>query len=123
MLNGSMIIERLEDEGRSAVKFPDGTMICHHRYEVTTGNWSAWGGVYAAPVTPKPQNFLVPFISPPTTMYYVETDGLNVWCATRNEESPSTTNTTPSSFQVIRGASGSNNIKLIANIIAIGRWK
>lgn len=116
MLNGSMIIERIENENGRALKFEDGTMICYTSKDYSFKFSAQWGVLYETP------NFNLgntpfSFILPPFV----------VGCISRGagfiEYIRGMTTQNYGDCCVARPKTDSIEIEFSIDIIAIGRWK
>ena len=117
MLNGSMIIERIDGNNQSAIKYADGTMI-------VTGKWSSqvnvdktWGHIYASNPFNPGITFLVPFteITSYTTSSYYATNFSSWICDVIVDL------TSIKQINFLRATS--TNSVLGFSYIVIGRWK
>lgn len=121
-LNGTDIlpvgIESVSGTDGTALKFPDGTLICYGRRVLgTVAITSQWGGIYASSSL---SGFTYPiaFISTPVLTMSTNSSNMNFFFM----EIGTGTNTETPVIQLLRGNSGSV-IGGTINYIAIGRWK
>lgn len=111
----------IEESGDGYIKFGDGTMICYGSTGIqTTAVTTTWGnGLYCSnqlPVIRFPQEF----ISQPYYTASVHSEQGNSFLMITDAYSTSTTTT--SQFQILRGTS-SNSVTYSIHYTAIGRWK
>ena len=77
--------ERIENENGTAIKFPDGTLICTKTIPWTTAINSQLGQVYYTPTPTATGNYAVSFIEKPVVQITVCASGGTAawyWCAT-----------------------------------------
>lgn len=110
-------IQTVENANGTAIKFPDGIMICHDKKDMAC-TFSAFEGTYRADIT-NPFVFPIPFVSKPTINISTASDKdyyyASIYGVIRNA-------TGISKISVIRPASATNGTMPL-QYIAIGRWK
>lgn len=117
-------IETITNSNGTAIKYPDGTMICTQKISVQGAkDWSAWGPLFTNPVTNMP-NFPVNFIDIPVVTLSPESVGFNFWIGTLDEGGTGQTSVSKAqSIQLIRPTNPGVVANYRIHIIAIGRWK
>lgn len=119
-------IVTITNSNGTAVKFPDGTMICTGKKAFTIASFVAWGSVYSTGNNNVIfNNFPVEFIAPPIvsvhpTIKTGETGGGNFWLG--SDTGNPITKSSAGGVQLIRGSTASN-FKTTLSYTAIGRWK
>lgn len=117
-------IETITNTNGTAIKYPDGTMICTGKKQFTGLSFSAWGTVFTTQAGNMkfddfPQEFIdVPNISV-SPVGYSGTSG-DFWIMSATNNIPNKTN--PGGYQAVR-ATTSSNFSVLLTYIAIGRWK
>lgn len=121
-LNGTDIlpigIESISGTNGTALKFPDGTLICYGRRVLeTVAITNQWGSVFASNSVAG-FTYPVPFTDIPVLTMSGNSQNMNFWIM----EIGTGSNTETPVIQLLRGTSSTINNGTI-NYIAVGRWK
>ena len=108
--------EVINNENGTALKFPNGIMVCYHRKELNL-TFTASGYCYRATIT-NPFTFPIPFIANPTITASTANDADYTYCSVvgviRNK-------TEISSLTCMKDTN--TNGKVVVHYIAWGNWK
>ena len=111
--------ETIVNANGTAIKFPDGTMICRNTMTFESVNINnVWGAMYDNATILNLGNFPVAFISKPTVTANVIKPGANGVI----ENIEATTETKVGGCYVMRPTT-TTNVQISINYIAVGRWK
>lgn len=115
-------IQTIINSNGTAIKFPDGTMICTQRVQRSTVITNKQTAVYGSNEITLP-DFPVPFISTPAVQRTLEKDSGMWFCWLTTKQMSSKTN--PGSVILVRDSSTTETgtVTVIISVVAIGRWK
>ena len=118
----SEIVESGSNKNGNYIKYGDGTMIQWQRKSMTINIETAWSGLYYG--TAMCDNFPIPFVGDIPTVLGMVYPNSSTWCfgnlvqITARPQSL----TYPGDIMVIRPVS-TQNVSVIVEIMAIGKWK
>lgn len=111
-------IETIENENGTAIKYPDGTMICTKTVTWSGVITSAWGSLFDSPLI-NLGDYAVPFIEKPTISVNTCNTGYSCWI----EVIDRVTNTSFGTTYLVRATAISSIQTFKIDCTAIGRWK
>lgn len=113
-------IQTIQNEYGTAIKFPDGTMICTRKIEETLTCNNTWGNMYFGKSTNK-FNFAQEFKEVPAIQLTLLTTSSSS-CFLGNYTQPVVTTNSFMHYAIVRPTSA-ESVSIQLNVLAIGRWK
>ena len=108
----NMEIERIENSNGTAIKYPDGTMICYGRKSISNVEFSPAGAIYYSAT----QTITYP-------AQFIETPSTNISCRTSNTAWAGNiiSNNNNCTFNILHSINVTRSVSI--EWISIGRWK